>query len=222
LVRLLIDNIYVKVGGRNFKQTLGIPMGTDCAPFLANLYLFALESSWMDEKGEQGQLEVLQCFKHCFRYIDDLATFNNDGLMEKVCKEIYGEMRLKRESEEKGKAAHFLEVDMVVKGKYIHTGLYDKRDSFGFRVVTFPTFPTNTPAGSAHGLLIAQLVRFAKVCDSLNTFHERTKLLTDRLLLQGFKRDLLQKKCVIFYDRNQKLLSKYLAKQDIILKGCFS
>jgi hypothetical protein len=72
LVRLLINNIYVKVGGRNFKQTMGIPMGTDCAPFLANLYLFALESSWVDNKRKQGQYDVLQYFKHCFRYIDDL------------------------------------------------------------------------------------------------------------------------------------------------------
>jgi hypothetical protein len=143
-------------------------------------------------------------------------------MMEKVCKEMYGEMKLKRESEEKGKAAHFLEVDMIVKGKYIHTGLYDKRDSFGFRVVTFPTFPTNIPAAGAHGSLIAQLVRFAKVSDSLITFHKRSKLLTDRLLGQGFNRKLLQKKCVLFCERNQKLLSKYLAKQDVILKGFFS
>ena len=35
----LIDNIYVTFGDKTFKQKIGIPMGTDCAPFLANLFL---------------------------------------------------------------------------------------------------------------------------------------------------------------------------------------
>ena len=39
-IRFLINNIYIKVGNRVFKQTIGIPMGTDCAPLLANLFLF--------------------------------------------------------------------------------------------------------------------------------------------------------------------------------------
>ena len=39
----LIDSIYVVVGNRIFQQHIGIPMGTDCAPLLANLYLFYYE-----------------------------------------------------------------------------------------------------------------------------------------------------------------------------------
>lgn len=196
-------------------------MGTDCAPFLANLYLYALESSWIEMQQGPGRYKLLRYFEHCFRYIDDLVTFNNDGLMERVYKEIYGEMVLKRESEENGTAAHFLEVDMVVKDGYIHTGLYDKRDDFGFRVVTFPSFPTNSPMGSAHGLIIAQLVRFALVCDRLDTFHKRASMLTEKLIKQGFQKSLLQKKCLSFYNRNQGLLSKYFATQTVILSGCF-
>ena len=36
----LIDNVYIKVGFKVYRQTVGIPMGTDCAPQLANLFLF--------------------------------------------------------------------------------------------------------------------------------------------------------------------------------------
>ena len=39
----LIDNTYVSVGNKIFRQEIGIPMGTDCAPYLANLFLFAYE-----------------------------------------------------------------------------------------------------------------------------------------------------------------------------------
>ena len=34
MVEILIDNIFVIFGGRVFQQTVGIPMGTNCAPLL--------------------------------------------------------------------------------------------------------------------------------------------------------------------------------------------
>ena len=47
LTEYLIDNVYVKAGNRVYRQTIGIPMGTDCAPQLANLYLFHHEYMYM-------------------------------------------------------------------------------------------------------------------------------------------------------------------------------
>src|SRR3982751_6633898 len=41
MINWLVDNIYVIVGDKVFRQVIGIPMGTDCAPFLANLFLFS-------------------------------------------------------------------------------------------------------------------------------------------------------------------------------------
>ena len=41
-VKWLITNIYVTCGDSMFKQVIGIPIGTDCAPFLANLFFFCL------------------------------------------------------------------------------------------------------------------------------------------------------------------------------------
>ena len=43
----LIDNVYIKVGNNVYRQTIGIPMGTDCAPQLANLFLFHYEYLYM-------------------------------------------------------------------------------------------------------------------------------------------------------------------------------
>ena len=42
-VEYLIDNVYVNVGNKVYRQCVGIPMGTDCAPLLANLFLFFYE-----------------------------------------------------------------------------------------------------------------------------------------------------------------------------------
>ena len=45
----LIDNIYMPVGDHIYRQVLEAPMGIGCAPFLANLYSYALEFIYMDE-----------------------------------------------------------------------------------------------------------------------------------------------------------------------------
>ena len=37
MIEFLIDNIFVQFGGRLFRQTTGIPMGTNCARLLADL-----------------------------------------------------------------------------------------------------------------------------------------------------------------------------------------
>ena len=47
LTEYLIDNVYVKAGNNVYRQNIGIPMGTDCALQLANLYMFYHEYSYM-------------------------------------------------------------------------------------------------------------------------------------------------------------------------------
>jgi hypothetical protein len=44
MLEFLIDNIFVIFGGRVFQQTVGIPMGTNCAPLLANLFIYSYDT----------------------------------------------------------------------------------------------------------------------------------------------------------------------------------
>ena len=41
MTEFLVDNIYVRFGGQLFRQIVGIPMGTNCAPLLADLFLYS-------------------------------------------------------------------------------------------------------------------------------------------------------------------------------------
>ena len=41
-----IDNILVMFGGRIFQQTVGNPIGTNCAPLIANLFLYSYEADF--------------------------------------------------------------------------------------------------------------------------------------------------------------------------------
>ena len=43
----LIDNIYIKIGNYLYRKCIGIPMGTNCAPLLANLLLYSYEVEFL-------------------------------------------------------------------------------------------------------------------------------------------------------------------------------
>ena len=72
----LIDNVYIKVGNIVYRQTIGIAMGTDCAPQLANLFLF-MKNQMRDN------LCMAKRFSDTIKYIDDPLTLNNSTLKRK-------------------------------------------------------------------------------------------------------------------------------------------
>ena len=43
----LLDNIYIRFGSKLYRQIVGIPMGTNCAPLVADLFLFCYERDFM-------------------------------------------------------------------------------------------------------------------------------------------------------------------------------
>ena len=71
-----------------FKQTIGIPMGTDCAPFLANLFLYAYEFKYMDKLCKENYSLAKKLSLTC-RFIDDLITLNSNGEFETNRENIY-------------------------------------------------------------------------------------------------------------------------------------
>ena len=43
----LLDNIYIRFGSKLYRQIVGIPMGTNCASHVADLFLFCYERDFM-------------------------------------------------------------------------------------------------------------------------------------------------------------------------------
>jgi hypothetical protein len=58
MLEFLIDNIFVIFGGRVFQQTVGIPMGTNCVPLLADLFLYSfMKDSWTNSRSLSFSVE---------------------------------------------------------------------------------------------------------------------------------------------------------------------
>ena len=68
MLEYLVDNIFIEVGNRVFRQCIGIPMGTDSAPLIANLSLFYYEYNFM--KGPiKTNINLAKRFSTTVRYI---------------------------------------------------------------------------------------------------------------------------------------------------------
>ena len=86
-----------------YRQCVGIPMGTDCAPLLlANLFLFYYEYKYMKNL-IKNNIILAKKFNNTMRYIDDLLTLNNnqfDAAIKDIHVHVYPqELQLKKTTE---------------------------------------------------------------------------------------------------------------------------
>jgi hypothetical protein len=73
----LVDNIIVVVSEQVFQQSVGISMGTNCAPLLADLFLYSDEAEFMQTLLHEKKRSLEVVFNWTFRYIDDVLPINN-------------------------------------------------------------------------------------------------------------------------------------------------
>ena len=74
MLDILIDNILFTFGGRVFQQTFGIPMGTNCAPLLADLFVYYYEADFIQELLKKKDKKFAISFNTSFRYIDAILS----------------------------------------------------------------------------------------------------------------------------------------------------
>ena len=60
MIEFLVDNIYVRFGGQVFRQMVGIPMGTNCATLLADLFLYSYENEFSDNSLSKAKEILLE------------------------------------------------------------------------------------------------------------------------------------------------------------------
>ena len=73
MIEFLVDNTYVRFGGQLFRQMVGIPMGTNCAPLLADLFLYSYENELLDKLIKEGKRKIARRFNLSYHYIATLS-----------------------------------------------------------------------------------------------------------------------------------------------------
>ena len=106
--------------------------------------------------------------------------------------------------------ASFLDLHLSVSDGFVKTKIFDKRDDFDFDIVNFPFLDGDVPRLASYGVYISQLIRFARVSSHADdVFTRNNKILTEKLLRQGYRYHKLCKAFSKFYWRHFDILSKY-------------
>ena len=204
----LLDNIYIRFGTKLYRQIVGIPMDSNCAPLVADLFLFCYERDFMTSLSDVKQAEIIEAFKSTSRYLDDLLNIDNP-YFEGMVNRIYPPELQLNKAYTSDTEAPFLDLHLSISNGFVSSKIYDKRNDFDFDIVNFPFLDGDVPRSTSYGVYISQLIRFARVSSHVVDFNAHNKSLTAKLLQQGYRYHKLRKTFSKFYRRHYELVSKF-------------
>ena len=86
--------------------------------------------------------------------------------------------------------------------------------------MNFPFLDGDVPRSTSYGVYISQLIRFARVSSHVDDFNTRNKVLTAKLLRQGYRYHKIRKAFSKFYRRHFDKVSKYnVGLKRLLLEG---
>ena len=205
-----------------FKQMLGIPMGGNASPFIADLYL-----SWCDycymTKVVKTDYALAKLLSYNCRYLDDICTIDLQNFGD-IAKDKYDNTLLLEGSIFSYKQDSFLDLYIRIVDHNFITGIYHKVDDFNFKVISYPFPQSNVHSMLGYSTYYSQLIRFFRLCNSINDFLIRAKFSYSKLVKRGYKHSLLLKYlkrfCSIYNieekygEKNSDLLFSRMLKQN--------
>ena len=73
MLEFLVDNIFVVFAGKVFQQIIGIPIGTNCALLLVDIFLYSYEAEFIQSLLSTGKKRLASQFNFTYIYIDDVV-----------------------------------------------------------------------------------------------------------------------------------------------------
>ena len=149
----LLDNIYIRFGSNLYRQNLGIPIGTNCAPLVADLFLFCYERDFMKSLTKEKRHDIIDAFNSTSRYLDDLLNIDNIHFDYMVHRIYPTELQLNKANASDTEAS-FLDLNLSIHNDIVSTKIYDKRGNFKFDIVNFPFLDGDAPQCPSYGVYI--------------------------------------------------------------------
>ena len=88
-------------------------MGTNCAPLVADLFLFCYERDFMLSLSENNQTDFIEAFNSTSRYLDDLLNIDNSYFEQMVVKIYPTELQLNKANSSDTEAP-FLDLNLSI------------------------------------------------------------------------------------------------------------
>ena len=120
MLEFFIDKIFAMFGERVFQPTVDIPMGTNCIPLLADLFLYSYEADFIQGLLKKNIKKLARSFNLTFRYIGDVISLNNSRFCDFVDR-IY--------PVELDRSASYLDLRLEIDSEgRLRTKLYNKKE----------------------------------------------------------------------------------------------
>ena len=146
-----LDNIYIRLGTKLYRQIVDIPMGTNCAPLVVDFY------SAMKDLYSDNQADEIKAFNSTSRYLDDLLNIDNP-YFEGMVNQIYpSELQLNK-ANTLDTEAPFLNLHLSISNGFVLSKISDKRDDFDLDIVNFPFLDGDVPRRPSYGVYVSQLI----------------------------------------------------------------
>jgi hypothetical protein len=113
MIGFFIENFYVFFGDQVFQQSVGILMGTNCAPLYGDLFLYSSKQKFVSKLLPYDKQKNSISFNHTFRYIDNVPSTNNHNFHNYVHLIYPDELKIK-ETTESDKSASYLEIYSIL------------------------------------------------------------------------------------------------------------
>ena len=172
-----MDNIYIRFGPKLYRQIVGIPMGTNCAPLVADLFLFCYERDFMKDLSNDNHVDIIKAFNSTSRYLDGLLNIDNP-YFEGMVNQIYPPELQLNKAHTSYTEAPFFDLHLSISNGFVSSKIYDKRDDFDFDIANPPFLDGDVPRRPSYGVYISQLIRFVRVCSHVDDFNTHNKCLT--------------------------------------------
>ena len=93
---IYLDNIYIRFVSKLYRQIIGIPMGTNYAPLVVDLFLFYYKRDFMKYLAKEKRYDMIDAFNSTSRYLDDLLNIDNIHFEQMVHRIYPAELQLNK------------------------------------------------------------------------------------------------------------------------------
>ena len=175
MLEFVVDNIFVVFVGKVFQQTVGIPMGMNCVPLFADIFLYSHEADFIHSLLSTVKKQLASRFNLSYKYVDDVLFINNPEF-ENYLSQMYLD---EHDITENSTSASYLDSLMSIgRDGQLHISI----DNFNFHIINFQFLRSNILPSPAYGVFISHIIRYAWPCSSYEYFTLRAMRLSSKLL----------------------------------------
>lgn len=207
----LLDNIYLQNGDIILRQVVGVPMGTNSSPPIANLYLYGYENKFISKLISQNRTPEARRLHYMFRFLDDTCCVNNPLWTQYTSYSyedggIYPRCLIYTATEKDKQHTTFMGIKLSVhKSGNVSTEVYDKTQDFPFVVRKYPYIHSLMPPAVLNAVFTGQLHRIYNICSNPKLFLTGVSKMTNDILHRGVSPKTLLRLFRTFLGKTGKL-----------------